>query len=192
MISFDDLDTAALALIAADVALLKDTDLDRATPCAGWNVADLLQHMNQRHHAVSSQFLGSRPEPSPDPRRRFAVAAAEWTLALASGGDPIRVPGLAEPVPRDKVRAVHFIDMLTHRWDLAKALSRPTRDSESLADSAMPIARLVTAPGSALVGTAYQPSVGYHAAAPAIDRLAALLGRDPGWSPNRPHAREHP
>lgn len=183
MPSFDDLDTAALALIAYDVARLQDTDLRRPTPCTGWDVANLLQHMNDRHHAISRQFLGCQPEPSSDPRRQFAVAASAWTLALAFNADPIRLPGLTEPVARDQVRAVHFIDMLTHRWDLAKALGRPTRDGEALADAALPIARIVTAPGSALVGTAYQASRDHDPAAPALDRLVALLGRDPAWSP---------
>jgi uncharacterized protein (TIGR03086 family) len=191
MTPFDDLDTAALALIACDVAQFEDTDLSRPTPCTGWDVADLLQHMNDRHDAISRQFLASQPEPSRDPRRQFAVSAAAWTLALAFGADRIRLPGLTEPVPRDQVRAVHFIDMLTHRWDLAQALGRANRDAEELAEAALPIARTVTAPGSALVGTAYQPSRHQDDAGPATDRLAALLGRDPAWSPNHLDAREH-
>jgi uncharacterized protein (TIGR03086 family) len=181
--SVDQLDGAALALLSYDVAMLDAADLARPTPCAGWDVADLLRHMNEQHEPFAAGLIGAAELAVDDPRGQFAVSAARWTLAMSSGADQVRVPGFGEPVGKEQVRAVHFIDMLVHRWDLAAALARPVETDTALVEAALPIAEFVNAPGSPLFGSAYEPPRTGSATATPTDRLVALLGRDPAWMP---------
>ncbi|PPJ00115.1 TIGR03086 family protein, partial [Nocardia cyriacigeorgica] len=52
---------------------------------------------------------------------------------------------------------------------------------------ALPIARSITAPGSPLNGPngVYHPSLAENPTRPAMDNIAALLGRDPHHTPSR-------
>jgi hypothetical protein len=59
---------------------------------------------------------------------------------MSSGADQVRVPGVGDPVGTQQVRAVHFIDMLVHRWDLAAALARAVQTDPAIVDAALPIA----------------------------------------------------
>jgi hypothetical protein len=78
--------------------------------------------------------------------------------------------------------AVHFVDMLAHRWDLARAVGRPCSVPARLVEAARPIAAEVTAPGSPLVGAgrAYAPRMPGNFSS--FDQVIALLGRNPAWA----------
>ncbi|MFE5458473.1 maleylpyruvate isomerase family mycothiol-dependent enzyme [Nocardia sp. NPDC056564] len=177
------LDATALALIAHDVATVADADMDAPTPCAGWTVADLIGHMNERHEAVIASILGPIDDQADNPRDDFARTSARWVVAMEQAGDVVNLPQRG-PLATDTVLSVHFVDMLVHRWDLSRALSRPCPVPERLTDSALPIARSITAPGSALNGPdgVYRPRVEPGGPLPALDTIAALLGRDPRWN----------
>ncbi|WP_345459927.1 hypothetical protein [Actinoallomurus oryzae] len=79
---------------------------------------------------------------------------------------------------------IHLVDMLAHRWDLARALGTSPVVPERLTDAALPLARANTAPGSPLNGPGgvYRPPFAAEAGS-AMDRIVALLGRNPRWSP---------
>lgn len=184
---FRELDDAALALVAQQVALLDRAELALPTPCAGWNVGDLLHHMNERHEAMAVGVLGAAEAVIDDPRGQFAISAARWTLAVDTGPSELRVPGMADGVAKEQVQAVHFLDMVVHGWDLAVSLGRPVMTPTALVTAALPIAEFANAPGSPLAGSAYQPPFAAPLAASPIDRLVAMLGRDPAWrSPKAP------
>ncbi|AHH17341.1 hypothetical protein NONO_c25460 [Nocardia nova SH22a] len=176
------LDAMALALIGGDVAALDDADLAAPTPCAGWNVADLIAHMNERHEAVNVSVLGTSVESVDDPREAFAHITARWIAAMERSGGTVVLPR-SGPLATEKVLGVHLVDMLTHRWDLARALDRPCPVPARLLTAALPVARAITAPGSSFNGPGgvYRPSLAEDDARPALDNIVALLGRDPDW-----------
>lgn len=176
------LDAMALALIGHDVVTLEDADLTVPTPCAGWNVADLITHMNERHEAVNSSVLGTSAEFADDPRAAFAHVTARWIAAIERSGEVVELPR-SGPLATERVLGIHLVDMLTHRWDLARALHRPCPVPQRLAAVALPIARSITAPGSPLTGPggAYRPRLAEDESRPPLDRIVALLGRDPDW-----------
>lgn len=176
------LDATALMLIGHDVATLSEADLTAPTPCTGWAVTDLIDHMNERHEAVITSVLPPLDEHAADRRDDFGRIAARWMAAMEQTGDLVRLPW-AGPLPLDQVLAVHFVDMLVHRWDLSRALGRPCPVPERLLAAALPIARRINAPGSRLGGPggAYRPALAEDAARSAMDNIAALLGRDPRW-----------
>lgn len=176
------LDATALMLIGHDVATLDDSDLAAPTPCDGWNVADLINHMNERHEALITGVLAPLRDHADNPRDAFAHTAARWTVAMDQVGENVNVPA-HEPIPRDRVLAIHFVGMLVHRWDLTRALNRTCPVPPRMTDAALPLARSFTAPGSPYNGPEgdYRPALSEDSGRPAIDNLAAILGRDPRW-----------
>jgi uncharacterized protein (TIGR03086 family) len=48
------LDARAVRASVSVVARVSDADLGRATPCAGWSLADLLAHMTVEHHRFAA------------------------------------------------------------------------------------------------------------------------------------------
>lgn len=177
------LDATALALIGHDVVALDDAELDLPTPCTGWSVTDLINHMNERHEAVIAPLFAPL-DPRDDPRGGFARIAARWVVAMEQVGDVVQLPWRGA-VPTERVLAIHFVDMLVHRWDLARALGRPCPTPARLTALALPIAQSTTAPGSPLNGPGgvYQPPLAQDSTRPALDNIVALLGRNPDWTP---------
>jgi uncharacterized protein (TIGR03083 family) len=51
------LDAQALHLLRADVNALSDDELSSPTPCAGWQVTDLLCHMTDEHERIVTHSL---------------------------------------------------------------------------------------------------------------------------------------
>ncbi|WP_412515384.1 TIGR03086 family protein [Actinomadura madurae] len=177
-------DATALALLGHDVALVPDAAMKNPTPCEGWTVADLLHHMNEEHEALARAQLPPI-EVTGDPRDAFARIAARCLAAFERAGETVDLPKYG-PIPTETVFGVHGVDMLVHRWDLARALGDTPTVPTRLAEIALPLARTSTAPGSPLNGPGgvYRPPLPEDPARPAIDNLAALLGRDPAWSPS--------
>lgn len=177
------LDATALALIGHDVALIPDAAMADPTPCDGWTITDLLHHMNERHEAIARTELPPF-EADGDPRDDFARIAARCLAVLERAGETVLLPWLGQ-VPTELVLGVHAVDMLVHRWDLARALGTAPAVPPRLTEIALPLARTNTAPGSPLnaPGGVYAPPLAEDPSRPAIDNLAALLGRNPTWSP---------
>lgn len=176
------LDATAVALIGHDVALIPDAAMADPTPCDGWTVTDLLHHMNERHEAIARTALPPL-EPSGDPRGDFALVAARCLAVLERAGETVTMPRLG-PVSTEWVLGIHAVDMLVHRWDLARALRTTPAVPSWIAEAALPLARANTAPGGPLNGPGgpYRPPRAEERSLPPIDNLAALLGRNPHWT----------
>lgn len=90
-----DLDRQALELLRFDVARDTDSDLAKPTPCEGWDVADLLQHMNEEHAAI----CGARVDPAVDPRVEVAAVADRWLTFFSTAGETVQVPKMDAALP---------------------------------------------------------------------------------------------
>lgn len=181
-------DAEALNLLRADVSALTDGELSAPTPCAGWRVSDLLGHITGEHERIVRRILGRPAAAAGDVRQGFTAGADRWLEAFQRAGDAVFVPALNRQVATEHVLAVHFVDMLVRRWDLARAAGRPCPVPARLVAAARPIAAGSTAPGSPLVGAgrAYAPRVPGNFSA--FDQVVALLGRDPAGRPAEPSA----
>lgn len=178
-------DAIALSLLGHDVALVADDAMSNPTPCDGWTVADLVRHMNQQHEEIISTVLEPFDSGDDDPRSDFSLIGARWIAAVQQAGDEIEVPKAGGFVRTSRVIDIHFVDMLVHRWDLAKALQLDCHVPALLTDLALPIGRSITGPGTALNGPGgvYNPPHLEGDTLAPIDNLAALLGRDPRRAP---------
>lgn len=72
---------------------------------------------------------------------------------------------------------VRFVEILVHGWDIARATGQPDGFPEDLAASVLAAARRFPAPPPG-GGSPFAPEKPVPAGAPAIDRLAGLLGRE--------------
>lgn len=184
MLTFDEalrLDAWALELIGDDVATVDRSSWHRPTPCAGWSVADLVDHMTTEH----LRWAGG-PRPDGDRAAGFRAVAARWLAHFTQQGEgPVRVPGTGEERPAALVVAVHVADMVVHRWDLAAALGRTSVVPGPLLEAAQAVGAVATAPSSPLVGAgrAYEPALPPEAGDPPLASLLRRYGRDPGWRP---------
>jgi uncharacterized protein (TIGR03086 family) len=160
----------AWAAVRASVAVVRQlapADLSRPTPCAEWDLADLLAHMTAQHHGFAAAAAGNGADaevwcPRPlgsDPARAY-TAAAECVIAAFTPDDVLdrefTLPEISTcPILARQAIGFHFVDCVAHGWDVAMAIRVPfTLDAEVLR-AALPIAEAVPiderrlAPGAA-------------------------------------------
>ncbi|MCX4097429.1 TIGR03086 family metal-binding protein [Nocardia sp. alder85J] len=176
------------------VSRVTAADLGRATPCSGWNLADLLSHMIVQHHGFAASARGQGADPaiwapqplSDDPVAEYAEAAADVTAAYAESGVLERYFDLPEFAPGFRAPGslaigFHFIDYVVHGWDVARTLGLDYRLDDTLAEPALGIATAVPDGTERLQpGAAFAPSLSSPTTDP-LERILTLLGRSPGW-----------
>lgn len=128
-IDFATLDRLATEATRARLTQLTVGDLDRPSPCVGWDIRTLLSHLVGGNLRFAQALRGEPADwPSRDrepvitPLTEFDASAAVMASAIAGIEDPRR-PTLmpaGEP-PAAFAVGVHGADMLIHGWDLAVA-----------------------------------------------------------------------
>ena len=175
------------------VSRIGDGDLGRDTPCAGWNLGDLLAHMTVQHDgfAAAAKGLGADPavwQPRPlgaDPTGEYAAAAHRVLDAFAAPGVLARefaLPEISTAVtfPAERAIGFHLVDYVAHGWDVARSLGLPYQLDPDVLDIALRIAAAVPDGENRLApGAAFAPALPVPEDAPALDRIVALLGRSP-------------
>jgi uncharacterized protein (TIGR03086 family) len=166
-------------------------DYGRATPCAEWDVRDLLNHL------VSTLALGQALADTPpaaglapgqlpavdmvgdDPAKAYRLGVE--SLLQAAGGDALdRVhPTPLGDMPGVVLGGFTTLDILVHGWDLATATGQPATLDPGLAESVLAFAREAFAGAGMPRGPRIGPEVPVPEAAPVTDRLVAFLGRTP-------------
>ena len=169
-------------------------DLDRPTPCAGWNLGDLIGHMTSQHYGWMAAAAGHGADlsvwqpgpPAADPVGEYAEAARRVLEAFGADGVLDREFTLAEisPVlrfPAAQAIGFHFIDYLVHGWDVARSLGVDYQPEPDLLAAALPVALAVPG-GQARTrdGAAFAPGRPVPAQA-LLDQIVATLGRSPSW-----------
>jgi uncharacterized protein (TIGR03086 family) len=185
--------TESLDLLRAAGAMISDANQQAATPCAEWNVTQVLQHAAGDQLAwaaglgmgggpsdnpfAPSGHLESSPEALLEPA--LSTARAAWTTA----GDTDKSTPTPLPqgeLPAQVAAAACALDAAVHAWDIAVALGQPDFLPDQLAGQLLE-ARVIIEP--------LREYGAYAAALPpqADDGSAAILlrylGRDPRWQP---------
>lgn len=152
-------------------------DLDAPTPCEGWDVRTLLNHMleTQRYFAGSARGEDvSPPGPTP-PQLTGSDPVADFTLARADVVETFRQPGVVEKTGPSL--GIAMTDQLLHGWDLATATGQDATMPAGLAERGYAaIQGLFTDDQRAGV---FKPEIEVGPDASAQDRLLAYTGRDP-------------
>jgi uncharacterized protein (TIGR03086 family) len=162
------------------------------TPCSDWTVRQLVNHLVGGNR-LFARVLRGEPLPPPDQLgRRGSVdqLGDDAAAAFAGSADELRaalrgpevmagtytVP--AGTLPGPALVQLRTVEMLVHGWDLARATDQQVPFPEELADHGLTFSRgmLTRLPAGR---QPFGPSRPVADEAPAIDRLAALLGRTP-------------
>ncbi|MRH93245.1 TIGR03086 family protein [Nocardia sp. SYP-A9097] len=201
--TYDELLTDGPTLISLDaravrtsidlVSQLTPADLDAPTPCAGWSLRDLLEHLIIQHYGfaaasrgVDSLALWKQSPLSPDPIAEYRAAAEHVLAAFALDGVLERDFPLPEirdgiVIPAPFAISFHFVDYVVHSWDVARTLGLPVQFDDEVIGAALLIAQAV--PGGETrtqAGAAFAPEVILPDGS-GLDQVLALLGRSSNW-----------
>ncbi|MBI2755205.1 MAG: TIGR03086 family protein [Chloroflexi bacterium] len=181
----------ACAATAALVNAVQSDQWSNATPCAEWNARALINHLVRGNRMAAALLRGeqpSRPGSTPpataaeqlgdDPFSAYSASASELQAAFSR---PNVLDGVYQapvgPVPGATLLDLRITELLVHGWDLAQATGQPARLPEDLAEVELAFARGDRAPRVPRTGHPFGPIQPVPDDAPAIDRLAAYLGR---------------
>lgn len=160
------------------------------TPCSDWRVHELINHIvgATRYFADLAEW-GSSPEGQEWPvyaegdfATSFGKQARRAIAAFSAAGAMERMmvtPG--GPMPGGQCIQVATGEIFVHGWDLARATGQAMPD-EGVAEALLASEWMSLCDRVRNDGTApFAAVIDVGGEAPAADRLAGFLGRDPGW-----------
>jgi uncharacterized protein (TIGR03086 family) len=192
-----DLDLRPAARQMAEIlAAVPDDALDAPTPCAGMTVGQLIGHVDgfaQVFTLSARKDLGpmTATPPAPDDaplepgwQGRAADHLAElgeawqadeaWEGMTQAGG--VDLPGGA-------AGRVVLDELIVHGWDIARSTGQPFEaDDAYLLEVEAAVGQLRGGNDGAIPGL-FGPAVALPAGASPLERVLALTGRDPSWTP---------
>jgi uncharacterized protein (TIGR03086 family) len=191
---------AVLASVDVVSAVTAD-DLAKPTPCAGWNLADLLVHMTVQHRGFAAAARGHGADEAvwqpgtvaqalaADPAGTYSAAAAEVIDAFAGDDVPDREFALPDfgpgaVFPGAMAIGFHYVDYVVHGWDVARTLGRSYQLPADVVAGVVPLALMVPDGDFRTIDRApFGPAVPSADPADELDRILAYLGRSPQWRP---------
>ena len=162
-------------------------DLDALVPCEGWTVRDLAEHLLTWTPVLAGAGRGTPPEPTTGALGDDwpAVLAAARADLVAVWSDPRAWAGTttmaSSELPSAVVGTMTLCELVLHGWDLAAGLGRPVAWDDALLEEVLEALTQLTPLGRQM--GAFGPAVDVAPDAPLIDRVVALGGRDPSWTP---------
>jgi uncharacterized protein (TIGR03086 family) len=173
----------AFDAVAGLISNIRTDQWSAPTPCTDWTVRQVVNHLIGMNRVFAALLAGQPPLPRPsadhvedDPVGAYCDSAAALQAAFGRPGVLERAYqgplGTATGADRLKIR---LYDLLAHGWDLAQATEQPVDLPDDLAEESLAFARTQLA-GQGRQGR-FGPAQIVAEQAPAIERLAAFLGR---------------
>ena len=192
MIDMRPLHRQALELVTALLPAVTLNQLARPTPCAGWDLRQLLEHMIGQNHGFASAVT-SADDAAPAafaPRVLSTDVATDWedsALHLQRAfaeADPARAVLLPEisteqRLPTGMVVGFHLLDTVVHGWDIATTVGAQYLPDPELVAAVVPMAEMVPdGPEFRGPGCAFAPRLDTEHIED-WNRVLTLLGRSP-------------
>jgi uncharacterized protein (TIGR03086 family) len=165
---------------------IRPEQFDSPTPCADWNVEQLVNHLIGTLEYFTARAEGKsalRPQPAAPTDFEKTVEhlqSSAFAMATAWGRPGVldqTTATTAGAMPAAMLANLALSELLTHTWDLANATG------QRLAVDDIDVEGVLAGMHQTLKPEARQQAFGPEAkapeGAPAIDRLAAFLGRHP-------------
>jgi uncharacterized protein (TIGR03086 family) len=171
------------------VAAVGSDQWSAPTPCGDWDVRTLLGHVVGGNLVFAAAACGATLAEArqalagdpldPDPDAAYARAAEAVAVAFREPGAldrPMTIP--FGTVPGSVGLHLRIVEALVHGWDLARATGRTVAYPDDVVEQEIAFSRefLPRVPPDRQPFGASRPVA---ADAPPLDRLVALLGRDP-------------
>ena len=189
------LDRRALELTGEVISRVKPEHVRLATPCPDWTLYGLLRHLVSQNQGFAASARGAGEawavwhdgDLADDPAGAYAASADEVTAAFAEDGVLERrfaLPEVGEGFAVHGRVAIgfHLLDYVVHAWDVAVTIGARWEPAGELTDAALRVATRVPDEGRG-AGAAFRRRIAVGDDAAPGDRLLALLGRDPSWTP---------
>jgi len=190
-----DAHARVLKTAVATVHKVRSAHLDLPTPCADWNLGQLLAHMIAQNDGFAAAALGEvsdtsmwtpRPVPKDGAGEAFETSARSVVRAVAEDGAldrPWRLPEFREePFPGRQALGFHLIDYVVHSWDVATAIGERVEFEPGVLAVAVPIAEAVPdGSNRQRTGAAFRPAL-QPGDGGELDEILRWLGRDPSWA----------
>lgn len=182
--------TAARADFDRRVRLVGPGDWDAPTPCEGWSVRDLVQHIVSANLMAASLAGGATKDEIMPIFRTDQLGddpVAAWEASADAQDAALRQPGVlgqivhhpALDMPGAQLLAFRTGDLILHAWDLARAIGADdSLDADCVAhvyEGMLPMAEIMPSTGQFGAG----PSGDVADDAPVQQRLLDLTGRRP-------------
>ena len=170
------------------IAGVRPDQYDNPTPCAEWKVRDVLNHVIGGNHFFAAVAAGETVEAPAEPPD---LVGDDPATAYAQGAkialEAWRAPGVAEKtvtmpigdVPGSFGTGLHFLDHLTHAWDIAQATGQEGAIDQELAEAAFGLVNGNIGDDLRQAGGPFGPEVPCAEDASPVERLVAYLGRRP-------------
>jgi uncharacterized protein (TIGR03086 family) len=182
----DDLGHAQAA-VTSRLAHLGAEDWARPSPCGDWDVAAVTRHLVVGERAFTTSLSGAPYDlatltaeiaalPTTDLPAAYEVGAGALREALAHADPAGAFPTGLGPMPAPAITRLRTIEALTHGWDVARGSGGRLEVDDAVAERAIThsLALMERLPPER---TPFGPPQPVEHDAPALDRLAALLGR---------------
>jgi uncharacterized protein (TIGR03086 family) len=179
------------------VARVSDDELGEPTPCPAYTLGDLIDHVGGLALAFTSAARKessalTEQTPSGDASRLgddwrtriprdLAALAQAWREPEAWTG-MTRIARM--DAPAEMVGLTVADELAVHGWDVARATGQPYDCEPALLDAALSFLVQFASPDApAGPDVPFGPSRELPTSEPLLNRVVALAGRDPGWSP---------
>jgi len=169
------------------VLAVRPEQLVLPTPCRDWDVRLLLNHIIGGNYMFAEVAAGGRADAAgtmddhtlPDPGTNYLASADAVMAAWAQPGAMERRCHMPfGDIPAGAAVSIHFLDIVVHGWDLARATGQDTTIEPDLAEEALDISHGLLSPELRETGV-FGPEVPISADNPLHDRLVAFMGRRP-------------
>ncbi|GAA4045363.1 TIGR03086 family metal-binding protein [Streptomyces shaanxiensis] len=166
----------SLGYALGSVAGVEPGSLGRGTPCAQWDLGELLGHLDDSLDALYEGLTGGRIGlvPRVDRACGFRTRACAVLGAWAAGPPESALVG-ERPLDVRVMAALGAVEIAVHGWDVAQACGRPRPLPVALAAELLPVARCVVAEADR--GVRFGAPVAVPVGAGPGVRLLGFLGR---------------
>ena len=180
----------AAAVAGAILAEVETKSLRQPTPCSEFDVEDLARHLVSIGHRVVAIGQGQTAVSIPldAPGVETERLAAEWESTIETqtsdwSDDRLLAQPMVLPfgtLPGAIAISIYTAEILIHAWDLASALDLAPNWDEDLASEALATIQMGIPSEGRGEDMPFDPVVPTAPDAPAMDRLVAWVGRQPG------------
>lgn len=185
--------TSACAGTAELVRTVGDEQLGGPTPCSEMSVAALVSHLGGLAAAFTAAAAKEFCELTDSPPEVSELLDDDWrtsyperlTAMAAAWGDPAAWEGMSRAggvgFPAEVGGKIALTEVVVHGWDLARAIGQPYMMDDDVLRSVLP--HVTEFASGAPVEGLFAAAVPVGEDAPLLDRVVALTGRDPAWTP---------
>ena len=176
----------------ADVLMnVTDEQLSSLTPCQKLSLRDLVSHVGGLALAFTAAARKEFGELTDTPPVEGVPLDDDWRTAYparlaemaAAWREPTAWEGMSRTggvdFPGEVAGIVALTEVVIHGWDVAAATGQEYEIDPGTLDGVLPHVTAIAAEGP--VEGLFGPAVAVADEAPALDRVIAMSGRDPGW-----------